>query len=67
MMKMVNNNWNGGRPQLFNAQETRVIVRAVRKNCRITDVDISKDEKLNIYDASTTIMKNYYLTKVWSN
>ena len=32
--------------QLFNAQETRVIVRAVRKDSRLTGVDISKDKKL---------------------
>ena len=44
----INNNWDGGRPQLFNAQETRVIVGAVRKDSRIKD-DISKDKKLNFY------------------
>ena len=30
-----------------------VIVRAARKDCRITGVDISKDKKFKIYEAST--------------
>ena len=50
----VNNNMDRGRSELFNAQETRVIVRAVRKDRRITGVAISTDKKLNIYEASTS-------------
>ena len=40
-------------PQLFNAQKTRVIVRPDRKDRRITGIDVSKDKKFNIYEAST--------------
>ena len=48
----LNNNWNRRRLQLFNAQETRVIAIVVRKDHRITGCDISKDKKLNIYEAT---------------
>jgi len=51
------NNWGGGRPQLFNAKEQTNIVRVVRKKKSITGVDITKNSKLNVHNASERSMQ----------
>ena len=48
----VNNNWDGARPQLFKAQETRVIVRVFRKDRRI--IVISKEKNLTLMKLVST-------------
>jgi len=48
----VNNRWNGGRPKLFNTQETRKITEAVEKKRTMTATDVSKDAALNVHSAS---------------
>ena len=49
----VSNAWSGGRPKLFNKQENKKIVKAVRRNKTLTGVDVSRNPNLNIHGAST--------------
>jgi hypothetical protein len=48
----IKNRWKGSRPQLFNAKETKSIVKAVKKNRLLTAVDVSANKKLNVHKAS---------------
>jgi len=48
----VKNAWSGSRPNVFNSEETRAIVKAVQKKRTTTAVDIFKTPSLNVHSAS---------------
>ena len=53
----VNNNWKGWRPKLLNAQETKKIVKASKKNRLLTAAALAKNKKINISGASESTVK----------
>lgn len=59
----VANAWSGGRPPLFNKEETRKIQKEVRRKNTLTAVDISRNPTLNIHGASTRTIERVLLNE----
>ncbi len=61
----IKNRWKGSSPQLFNAKETKSIVKAVKKNRLLTAVDVSANKKLNVHKPAHELCKESFESRVY--